>query len=49
MIDSIIDTGGDTSGYSEVIDGNGGYLSPGLIDMHWHMRLGVGFEESASI
>ena len=32
--------------YDKVIDGLGGYLSPGLIDMHWHMSLGVGFEES---
>jgi len=48
LIDSIVDTGGDTSGYGLVIDGKGGYLSPGLIDMHWHMTLGEGFEESAS-
>lgn len=49
VIDSIIDMGGDTSGYTEVIDGKGGYLSPGLIDMHWHMSLGMGFEESAKV
>ena len=46
-IEKLIPAGSGDGGYAEVIDGKGGYLSPGLIDMHWHMSLGVGFEESA--
>jgi len=45
----LIAAGGDEKEYDHVIDGKGGYLSPGLIDMHWHMTLGVGFEESAKL
>jgi imidazolonepropionase-like amidohydrolase len=26
----------DKDGYDAVIDGKGGYLTPGLIDIHWH-------------
>ena len=44
-----IKPGSDEAAYDHVIDGKGGYLSPGLIDMHWHMTLGVGFEESAKL
>ena len=46
-IDRIIPAGSGGAKFDQVIDGKGGYLSPGLIDMHWHMSLGVGFEESA--
>jgi len=46
-IDKIIPAGSGGAAYDQVIDGKGGYLSPGLIDMHWHMSLGVGFEDSA--
>jgi len=44
-IDKIIPTGGNEKGYHEVIDGNGGFLTPGLIDCHWHTLLGVSEEE----
>ncbi|MDX2417353.1 MAG: amidohydrolase family protein [Xanthomonadales bacterium] len=40
-IDSIIASGGNTSGYGMVIDGKDGYLSPGLIDVHWHSMMPV--------
>jgi len=39
-IDSIIPAGSDDSGYDEVIDGQGGYLTPGLIDSHVHATMG---------
>jgi len=35
-IKSIVSAGGDESTFDEVIDGKGGYLSPGLIDCHTH-------------
>ncbi len=47
-IDKLVPAGSGGK-YDQVIDGKGGYLSPGLIDMHWHMSLGVGFEESAKL
>ena len=31
--------GCDESGYDAVIDGQGGFLTPGLIDIHWHIML----------
>ncbi len=40
-IKSIVPAGGKEKGYHEVIDGKGGYLSPGLIDVHWHMTMGT--------
>ena len=40
-IDKIIPAGSGGSGYTQVIDGKGGYLTPGLIDVHWHMNMGV--------
>jgi imidazolonepropionase-like amidohydrolase len=43
VIDSIVDAGGDTSAYGTVIDGQGGYLSPGLIDNHWHCVLALDY------
>ena len=40
-IDKIIPAGSGGSDYTQVIDGKGGYLTPGLIDAHWHMNMGV--------
>ena len=40
-IAKIIPAGGKKDGYHEVIDGKGGFLTPGLIDVHWHMGMGV--------
>lgn len=40
-IDKIIPAGGNEKGYHEVIDGKGGFLTPGLIDSHWHATMGV--------
>ena len=40
-IDKIIPAGGNEKGYEEVIDGKGGFLTPGLIDSHWHATMGV--------
>ncbi len=42
-IGKIIPAGGDGSGYAEVIDGKGGYLTPGLIDNHWHCVLALDY------
>jgi imidazolonepropionase-like amidohydrolase len=44
-IDKIIPAGGNEKGYHEVIDGKGGFLTPGLIDCHTHALLGVTEEE----
>jgi len=41
-------TGGDEKEYNLVIDGQNGYLSPGMIDMHWHMAF-VFYEDLAAI
>jgi len=40
-IAKIIPAGSGGTGYAEVIDGKGGYLTPGLIDVHWHLGMGV--------
>ena len=44
-VSRLVDTGGDASGYDTVIDGKGGYLTPGLIDTHWHMGMGTTMQE----
>ncbi len=44
-IASLIPAGSGGSGYAQVIDGKGGYVSPGLIDVHWHMGMGVNERE----
>jgi imidazolonepropionase-like amidohydrolase len=35
-IHSLIPAESSEDGYDAVIDGKGGYLTPGLIDIHWH-------------
>jgi imidazolonepropionase-like amidohydrolase len=40
-ITGLVATGGDATAYDTVIDGRGGYLTPGLIDIHWHMGMGT--------
>lgn len=40
-ISAIVDSGGSEQGYSEVIDGKGGFLTPGLIDSHSHATMGT--------
>ena len=40
-ISGMVEAGGDASAYDTVIDGKGGYLTPGLIDVHWHAMFGV--------
>ena len=40
-IDKIIPAGSGGSDYTQVIDGKGGYLTPGLIDAHWHTMLAL--------
>ena len=42
-IKAIIPAGGNEKGYEEVIDGKGGYLTPGLIDAHWHCVLAMDY------
>lgn len=44
-----VPAGGEEKAYDKIIDGKGGYLSPGLIDMHWHMAFFVFFEDLAAI
>ena len=44
-IASLIPAGSGGSRYAQVIDGKGGYLTPGLIDVHWHMGMGVNERE----
>ena len=44
-IASLIPAGSGGSRYAQVIDGKGGYVSPGLIDVHWHMGMGVNERE----
>lgn len=39
-IHKIIASGGNEKGYHEVIDGKGGYLTPGLVDAHTHVVMG---------
>lgn len=41
LIDGMVDTGGDERQYDRVIDGKGGYVTPGLIDVHYHAVLGL--------
>ncbi|MGB3365791.1 MAG: amidohydrolase family protein [Thermodesulfobacteriota bacterium] len=40
-ISAIIPSSESSEEYSQVIDGNGGYLTPGLIDIHWHSVLAL--------
>ena len=40
-IDKIIPAGSKEDAYGKVIDGKGGYLSPGIIDNHLHLMMGV--------
>ena len=40
-IEKIIPAGSKEDAYGHVIDGKGGYLSPGLIDNHLHLMMGV--------
>jgi imidazolonepropionase-like amidohydrolase len=42
-ITRIIPAGSEVDGYAEVIDGKGGYLTPGLIDNHWHCVLALDY------
>lgn len=44
-IDQIVPAGSAGTGYDEVIDGKGGYLTPGLIDLHMHAAFGVSEED----
>jgi len=37
----LIPAGGSEDGYDAVIDGKGGFLTPGLVDIHWHTMLGL--------
>jgi imidazolonepropionase-like amidohydrolase len=39
-IKSIVSSGGNEGDFDEVIDGKGGYLSPGMIDCHAHAVMG---------
>ena len=40
-IEKIIPAGSSEDAYGHVIDGKGGYLSPGIIDNHLHLMMGV--------
>jgi len=42
-IDKIIPAGSGGAGYDRIIDGKGGYLTPGLIDNHWHCVLALDY------
>ena len=39
-IDKLVPAGDDTTGFDQIIDGKGGYLTPGLIDAHIHAWMG---------
>ena len=41
LIEKIIPAGSQEDVYGKVIDGKGGYLSPGIIDNHLHLMMGV--------
>lgn len=41
LIEKILPAGSQEDAYGKVIDGKGGYLSPGLIDNHLHLMMGV--------
>lgn len=41
VIEGLVKSGGDEGKYDRVIDGKGGYVSPGLIDVHYHAVLGL--------
>jgi hypothetical protein len=38
---SLIPSGSSEVGYDAVIDGKGGFLTPGLVDIHWHTMLSL--------
>jgi len=38
-IEKIINAGSGSKDFDQVIDGKGGYLTPGLVDVHWHSVL----------
>jgi imidazolonepropionase-like amidohydrolase len=40
-IDKLIPSGSGGEDYDQVIDGKDGYLTPGLIDVHWHTMLNL--------
>lgn len=40
-IEKIINAGSDGKDIDQVIDGKGGYLTPGLVDVHWHSVLAL--------
>ncbi len=40
-IEGLVETGGEENKYDQVLDGKSGYLSPGLIDVHYHAVLGL--------
>jgi imidazolonepropionase-like amidohydrolase len=40
-IHSLVPSGSSDAGYDAVIDGKGGFLTPGLIDIHWHTMLAL--------
>ncbi len=42
-IDKIIQAGSGGENFDQVIDGRGGYLTPGLIDNHWHCMLAMSY------
>lgn len=42
-IDRIVPSGSGGAKFDQVIDGQGGYLTPGLIDNHWHCVLALDY------
>ena len=46
QIDRIIPTGSQDTGFDQVIDGQGGFLTPGLIDAHIHAWMGSSVAET---
>lgn len=44
-INKIIPAGGSEEGYHEVIDGKGGYMTPGLVDVHVHITAGMSLDQ----